>query len=217
MGDEIEVKVLLVDAAERKIGLSRKRLNELNVPEEAAATPESSQTMPAEKPAGEERKSAAPKAENPDKVQAVISNLAKQKGKPSTLKALRGAIMTLFANRLSEEEVQSLVDQLVVRGELTVSQNRVCYGSNPDPNTAHLGQKKSPPQKYDAIPRIEILVRKLKPQKNKPNTVKALGSTINSYFGMKLTEAEIANLIGQLKQRGFVKVSQNNVKYQLPS
>src|SRR5262245_64832643 len=39
VGDEIEVKVLRVDAADRKIGLSRKRLDEegVEVAEEAAA------------------------------------------------------------------------------------------------------------------------------------------------------------------------------------
>ncbi len=57
VGDEIEVKVLRVDAADRKIGLSRKRLNEPDVLDEAAATPEGG-AAPAEKekPAGEPRK-----------------------------------------------------------------------------------------------------------------------------------------------------------------
>ena len=219
VGDEIEVKVLNVNAADRKIGLSRKRLNEPVVSEEAAATPESGETSPVEKPDCEERKSVTAKAENPDKVQAIIHNLAKQKGKPSTLKALHGTIKTLFANRLTVEEVQSLVDQLVLRGKLTVSQNKVCYGSNPSPIMAQAGQKKSPTpsQKPGPFPKVKDVVAKLKPQKNKPNTVKALGSTINSYFGMKLTEAEIANLIGQLKQCGFIKVSQNKVAYHLSS
>ena len=56
VGDEIEVKVLRVDAADRKIGLSRKRLNEPDVPEEAAAAVPEAGEAPAEKPAGEPRK-----------------------------------------------------------------------------------------------------------------------------------------------------------------
>ena len=49
VGDELEIKILRVDAADRKIGLSRKRLNEPGVPdvdeiptgegEETAGTP----------------------------------------------------------------------------------------------------------------------------------------------------------------------------------
>jgi small subunit ribosomal protein S1 len=46
VGDEIEVKVLRVDPADRKIGLSRKRIGEEGVPEEA-------ETPPAEEPAAE--------------------------------------------------------------------------------------------------------------------------------------------------------------------
>jgi small subunit ribosomal protein S1 len=51
VGDEVEVKVLRVDAADRKIGLSRKRLNEPGVPEEseiAAAEAEATAGKPRE-------------------------------------------------------------------------------------------------------------------------------------------------------------------------
>jgi small subunit ribosomal protein S1 len=41
VGDEIEVKVLRVDPADRKIGLSRKRIGEEGVPEEAELPPDS--------------------------------------------------------------------------------------------------------------------------------------------------------------------------------
>jgi small subunit ribosomal protein S1 len=40
LGDEIEAKILRVDAGDRKIGLSRKRLNEPDVPTDPAAAPE---------------------------------------------------------------------------------------------------------------------------------------------------------------------------------
>lgn len=53
VGDEIEVKVLRVDAADRKIGLSRKRLNEPGVPEDIETGEETGETP--SKPARELR------------------------------------------------------------------------------------------------------------------------------------------------------------------
>jgi small subunit ribosomal protein S1 len=40
VGDEIEAKILRVDPGDRKIGLSRKRLNEPDVPTDPATAPE---------------------------------------------------------------------------------------------------------------------------------------------------------------------------------
>ncbi len=64
----------------------------------------------------------------PDKVQAVIDNLAKRKSaKPRTLKTLGGTIKALFGNEISDDEVQGLIDLLGQRGVLTVSHGKVTY------------------------------------------------------------------------------------------
>jgi PIN domain len=64
----------------------------------------------------------------PDKVQAVIDNLAKRKSaKPRTLKKLGGTIKALFGNEISDDEVEGLIDLLGERGVLTVSQGKVTY------------------------------------------------------------------------------------------
>jgi small subunit ribosomal protein S1 len=55
VGDEIEVKVLRVDAADRKIGLSRKKLHEGVEEEGAEATPEATAAAGAAKPKERER------------------------------------------------------------------------------------------------------------------------------------------------------------------
>ncbi len=59
----------------------------------------------------------------------IKQNLAKRKaGKPRSLSALQGTIKSLFANQLAGAEIQSLIDQLVHDGVLSVSQNKVTYG-----------------------------------------------------------------------------------------
>ena len=53
----------------------------------------------------------------PEKVDAVMENLAKQKAaKPRTLKTLRSSIKALFVNQLADEELDGLVEQLSIRG-----------------------------------------------------------------------------------------------------
>jgi hypothetical protein len=65
---------------------------------------------------------------NPEKVDAVIDNLAKRKtGKPTTLKTLRSTIKALFVNQLSDEELDALIEQLTRRGTVRVSDGKVHY------------------------------------------------------------------------------------------
>lgn len=64
----------------------------------------------------------------PEKVDAVIDNLAKRKtSKPRTLKTLGSTIKALFVNQLSDEELQSLLDQLTQRGVIKLSENKISY------------------------------------------------------------------------------------------
>ena len=64
----------------------------------------------------------------PDRVQAVIDNLAKRKsGRPRTLKTLGGTIKALFGNEIPDDEVQGLIDLLGQRGVLMVSNGKVTY------------------------------------------------------------------------------------------
>jgi len=65
---------------------------------------------------------------NPDKLQAVIDNLAKRKsGRPRTLKTLGSTIKGHFGNEISDDEVQGLMDLLVQGGVVTVLQGKITY------------------------------------------------------------------------------------------
>jgi PIN domain len=69
------------------------------------------------------------RALNEDRVGAVVENLAKRKSaKPRTAKALRTTIQTLFANEgLTEGEVDELIEQLIGRGVIKISDGKVHY------------------------------------------------------------------------------------------
>lgn len=64
-----------------------------------------------------------------DRVGAVVENLAKRKSaKPGTTKALRTTIQTLFANEgLTEGQVDELIENLMARGVITISDGKVHY------------------------------------------------------------------------------------------
>jgi len=65
---------------------------------------------------------------NPQKLDAVIDNLAKQKAaKPRTLKTLRSTIKAWFVNQLSKEGLDDLIGELTARGIVTVSDRKVHY------------------------------------------------------------------------------------------
>ena len=64
----------------------------------------------------------------PDRVQAVIDNLAKRKsGRPRTLKTLGGTIRALFGKEISDDEIQDIIDLLGHRKVVTVSHGKVTY------------------------------------------------------------------------------------------
>lgn len=64
----------------------------------------------------------------PEKVDALIDNLAKRKAaKPRTLKTLRSSIMAMFANQLSSEELDALIEQLTNRGAIKLAEGKVHY------------------------------------------------------------------------------------------
>ena len=69
------------------------------------------------------------RALNGDRVRAVVENLAKRKSaKPRTAKALRTTIQTLFANEaLTDGEVDELIEQLIGRGVVKISEGKVHY------------------------------------------------------------------------------------------
>jgi hypothetical protein len=48
-------------------------------------------------------------------------------GKPRTVETLRNSIKTCFANKLSDHEIQALLDQLAQRGVIRVSEGKVVY------------------------------------------------------------------------------------------
>jgi hypothetical protein len=68
------------------------------------------------------------RAVNADRLRAVVDNLAKRKtAKPRTTKALRTTIQALFANELMEDEVDGLIEQLIGRGVIKISDGKVHY------------------------------------------------------------------------------------------
>ena len=64
-----------------------------------------------------------------DRVKLAVENLAKRKsGKPRTAKALRTDIQALFASeKLTESELDIVVEQLIARGVIKISDGKVQY------------------------------------------------------------------------------------------
>ena len=66
----------------------------------------------------------------PERVDALLDNLIKYKTcKPRTVKTLRNSIRTWFANKLSDHEIQALLDHLAQRGVIRISEEKVVYES----------------------------------------------------------------------------------------
>ena len=66
--------------------------------------------------------------QHPERVDAVLENLVKRKaGKPRTLKTLRSTVNALFGNKLGEDDVDLIVEQLTDRGAIEVSDGKVRY------------------------------------------------------------------------------------------
>ncbi|MGH8512709.1 MAG: PIN domain-containing protein [Gammaproteobacteria bacterium] len=64
----------------------------------------------------------------PERLDALLGNLIKYKAaKPRTVETLKNSIKTYFANKLSDHEIQALLDQLAQRGVIRVSQGKVLY------------------------------------------------------------------------------------------
>jgi len=64
----------------------------------------------------------------PERVDALLANLIKRKAaKPRTVETLRNTIKTCFANKLSDHEIQALLDQLVQRGVIRSVAGKVVY------------------------------------------------------------------------------------------
>lgn len=71
----------------------------------------------------------APAKSAPEKIDAVIDNLAKRKAsRPRTLKTLRSTIKALFVNQLADEELEELLEQLARRGAIDIKDGKVSYG-----------------------------------------------------------------------------------------
>jgi hypothetical protein len=68
------------------------------------------------------------RASSGDRVEAIAENLAKRKSaKPRTAKALRTTIQALFLNELKEQEVDGLIEQLIARRFISISDGKVRY------------------------------------------------------------------------------------------
>ena len=66
--------------------------------------------------------------------------------------------------------------------------------------------------------RIEVIVAKLKqPKATKPRTVKALSSMIATLFQRQLCHEEIAALINQMVNKGYLTISDSRIAYALPN
>lgn len=64
----------------------------------------------------------------PDKFAVVIADLIKRQGAcPQTLKKLSSTIHALFQKRLSNDELQTLLDELSQRGVVKVSDGKLSY------------------------------------------------------------------------------------------
>jgi len=63
-----------------------------------------------------------------EKIEAIIDNLIKRKSsKPRTYKTLLGTLSSLFINKLSDTDLSSLMDELVKRKLITITEDKVNY------------------------------------------------------------------------------------------
>ncbi len=68
-----------------------------------------------------------------------------------------------------------------------------------------------------AAERLAFVVENLRKRgTSRPRTIKTLSSTIGAMFQKKLTEHEVASLLGKLQTQGIVSVSGTKVFYALP-
>lgn len=68
-----------------------------------------------------------------------------------------------------------------------------------------------------ATQRLALVVENLRKRGTaRPRTVKTLSSTIGAMFQKKLTEQEVASLLGKLQAQGIVSISGTKVSYVLP-
>ncbi|MGB7196402.1 MAG: PIN domain-containing protein [Collimonas pratensis] len=64
----------------------------------------------------------------PEKIDAVIDNLAKNKtSRPRTLKTLRSTVKSFFVNQLADDELDGILEQLSKRGAINIIDNKVAY------------------------------------------------------------------------------------------
>jgi hypothetical protein len=63
-----------------------------------------------------------------EKVDAVIENLEKRRtSKPRTLKTLRSTIKALFVNKLTDEDLEKIINHLSERRAITIKEGKVSY------------------------------------------------------------------------------------------
>lgn len=67
------------------------------------------------------------------------------------------------------------------------------------------------PERVDAV--IESLIKQAA---SRPRTAKTLSSSIKALFVNRITDAEVADIVSSLTQRGKIAVSGTKVSYQLP-
>jgi hypothetical protein len=72
------------------------------------------------------------------------------------------------------------------------------------------------PGPAQAVERLEVVVENLiKRKAAKPRTLKTLQSTIRAIFSNLITDDELDGLIGQLTERGVIKIADGKVSYEL--
>ena len=65
--------------------------------------------------------------------------------------------------------------------------------------------------------KVAAVVTNLKQRgSSKPRTVTTLSSTVSSLFGKQLTDAELTELVHELKRLGYIRVHEKKVSYSLP-
>lgn len=66
--------------------------------------------------------------------------------------------------------------------------------------------------------KISAIVKNLAGRgQSRPRKVKTLSNTINSLFTENLSDQQLSALVKELEKKGYIKVSNNNVSYHLPS
>ncbi|MDR2788506.1 MAG: hypothetical protein LBD06_09155 [Candidatus Accumulibacter sp.] len=136
-----------------------------------------------------------------------------QTPKPRTVKTLSAAIASLFQKRLSDEEIDAIVQALAAQGHIAIAGSNVTYASA-EPAETETRSTAPAPAPSDKMPAERVDVARAwlqRPEVPKPRTVKTLGNAIASLFQKRLSDEEVGAIVQALAAQGHIAIAGTRV------